>query len=66
MIKVLIRTVGQRTSLSGEVIEMPAVPRVDDEIEIDNSTLYVRTVLWAPQEPDFDVYLITGRQRPRS
>lgn len=44
-------------SAHNAVVEMPAVPRVGDMIEMtpDDGCYQVRTVIWTPSEPRYDV-----------
>lgn len=56
MIKVNLQQVGAHPAYN-EVVEMPAVPRLGDSIEIseDVGCMDVRAVIWTPGNPDFDV-----------
>lgn len=48
-----------------ETKEMPAVPRVGDSLYIglddEGDEFEVRTVVWYPDQPEFDAYVVLGR-----
>ena len=57
MIKILFRSVGKIPDFYGNV-EMPAVPRVDDSIKLNDYSYRVHAVEWQPQEEGWDAYVV--------
>lgn len=53
------------------IIEMETVPREGEPVHFgaddsgDDFELTVRTVVYYPDEPEFDVYVVVGNPRPR-
>jgi hypothetical protein len=54
---ILFRSVGKVPDFYGNV-EMPAVPRIDDNVELNGYTYAVGVVEWKPQEEGYDAYVV--------
>jgi len=67
--KVVLRIVGVIGLAYDHWPEGWPIPRVDDEINLDDHNLYVRHVIWYPKGEEEDaepfVYVVCGPSRPR-
>jgi hypothetical protein len=57
---ILFRTVGREIPDFYGNVEMPAVPRVDDNVELGGYSYRVHVVEWKPQEEGYDAYVVLG------
>lgn len=57
MIKILFRSVGKVPDFYGNV-DMPAVPRIGDSVELNGYSYTVHAVEWKPQEDGWDAYVV--------
>ena len=62
--RILFTVVGRNERPLNRTIELPVPPRVGDEVQYgqedngDYENYVVRTIVWMPDEPDYDVYVV--------
>ena len=59
-VKVCFSSVGRMDDPIYQIVEMPAVPRIGDDIhfEDEDNEYKIHRITWTPLEPEYDAYVV--------